>query len=297
MRQKEVEVSGGSLYYEIRDGKVCITGFHGLGAELAIPDSLEECPVVSIEKKALLSRKNLRRIFLPETIEEIGDWGFAYCDNLVEVFVPRREIRFGRSVFMECRELKRISLKNGKDRQFQPELLAAAVRDFEAYYLLDIPAVGNSEWLSKWDAKLTTTLHTLDTEGYSKQVLCGEEDYGSTDMEAYISNKRKEKVRLALLRLLFPTGLSHRLEEELKSYLLAHTKGGESQETWQVVWKEHGADRTYYSLFAELGCLNLNNLEGILTDIGEDLPEMKAFFLRYRSEKLGGGNFFEDLEL
>lgn len=298
MREKELELADGSLYYEIKDGKAGITRFQGLASEVCIPDMLEGCPVTALGKKAFLSKKNLRRVILPEAMEEVGDWAFAYCDSLVEVCIPEKEIRFGKSVFLECRELGSISLReNENNLRYQPELLAAAVKDFEAYYLLDIPAVGSGEWLGKWDARLAAVLRASDQEGYSKQVLCGEEDYGSTDLAAYMSEKRKKKVRLALLRLLFPQGLTKLFREELEQYLLNHTKGCDSQEAWQVIWKEYGNDRAYYSLFAELGCVNGENLDGILADIGENLPEMKAYFLRYREDKLGDRSFFDDLEL
>lgn len=64
-------------------------------------DGLEK-PVISIGKKAMLSRKSLRRVILPETIEEVGDWAFAYCDALREVVLPEKEIRFGKGIFREC---------------------------------------------------------------------------------------------------------------------------------------------------------------------------------------------------
>ena len=298
MQEKELEIAGGSLYYEIKDQKAGITRFQGLASEVCIPDVLEGCPVTTLGKKAFLSKKNLRRVILPETMDEVGDWAFAYCDSLTEVRIPGKDIRFGKSVFLECKELKRISEReNGGNPDFQPELLAAAVKDFEAYYLLDIPAVGSREWLDKWDSRLAAVLGASDREGYSKQVLCGEEDYGSTDLTAYVSSRRKKKVRLSLLRLLFPRGLSQPFRKELEQYLLAHTKGGESEETWQVIWKEYGNDRAYYSLFAELGCVNTENLGDILGDIGGDLPEMKAYFLRYCEEKLESRSFFDDLEL
>lgn len=294
MREKDWEIAGGSLHYEINGEYAEVTGFNGLASEVTVPESIEGCPVRTIGKKAFLSRKNVRRIRLPQTVEEVGDWAFAYCDSLEEVWLPRREIRFGRSVFMECGRLKRIALQ-GYDGE--AELLAAAVTAFDAYYLLALREAGTKEWLEKWDAKLAAVLHTPDREGYSRQVLCGEEDYGSTDERAYVSGRRKAKVRLALLRLLFPQELSAPLRRELEQYLLDHTKGGESEETWQVILQEHGEDRPYYSLFADLGCINAENLEGILADTGEDYPEMKAFFLRYREEKLGMANFFDSLNL
>ena len=43
--------------------------------------------------------------------------------------------------------------------------------------------------------------------------------------------------------------------------------------------------------------MNTENLGDILGDIGGDLPEMKAYFLRYCEEKLESRSFFDDLEL
>ncbi|MBO4982248.1 MAG: leucine-rich repeat protein [Lachnospiraceae bacterium] len=295
MQEKEWMIAGGSLYYVILDDEIAITGFRGMAGEVQIPDSLEGYPVTVIGKKAFLSRKFLRAVQLPDCIREIEDWAFAYCDGLEQVELPDREIRFGKAVFLECSRLRSLDIR-GKSRA-AGALLAAAVTRAEAYYLLNIPDVGSKEWLSKWDARMLSVLKMPDQEGFSKQVLCGEEDYGSTDMTAYMSRRREEKVRLLLLRLLYPEGLEDSQREEICRYLKEHTKGCESEETWQVVWKEHGTDRPYYQLFAELGCLHRDNVEEILKDIGEEYPEMKAFFLRYKEERLGYNDFFADLEL
>ena len=177
-----------------------------------------------------------------------------------------------------------------------PELLAAAVTMLDAYYLLDLPAAGSREWLGKWDSRLRSLLRTADQEGYISQSVYGEEDYIGTDLEEYVSARRKEKVRLAFVRLLHPHALSPELKEELEGYLRRLTKGREGEEAWQVLWQEHGEDREYYSLFADISCVTEENLEGILADIGEEYPEMKAFFLTL--DKPGGdGDFFAGLEL
>ena len=128
-------------------------------------------------------------------------------------------------------------------------------------------------------------------------ALCGEEDYGSTDLTAYMSGRRKEKVRLILLRLLFSQGLTDKFRQELESYLLAHTKGKDSEEAWQVVLEEHGTHREYYSLFASVGCVTEENLNDILEDAGEEFPEMKAYFLRVREDACDSVDFFAGLEL
>lgn len=295
MQEKELVIAGGSLYYEKQRENVVITRIQGMAGEITVPAYIEELPVTVIGKKAFLSRKNLRRVILPETIEEIGDWAFAYCDGLAEISLPPRDIRFGKSVFLECRSLKEISYE-GSERSI-PVLLAAAVTMFEAYYLLDIVEAGNREWLEKWDARLLSELHALDEEGYAKQVLCGEEDYGSTDLEAFLREKRKRKVRLAFLRLLHPAGLPGEIKRELEAYLRQHTKGCESEETWQVVLEEHGEDREYYALFAELSCATEDNFQLLLADIGADKPEMKAYFMRRKDESIGYTDFFEELSL
>lgn len=294
MQDKELELAGASLHYEIKSEQVTITSVRGQIGEISIPESIDGFPVTRIEKKAFLSNKVLRRISLPESIEAIGDWAFGYCSNLEEVALKNRRAVFERAVFLECGKLKRITVP---EQDFCPELLAAAVTSLDAGYLLDLPAVGDREWLEKWDARMLTILDTPDDTGYSKQVLCGEEDYGSTDFNAYTGNSRKKKVRIILLRLLHAKGLKAELRERLESYLREHTKHSPTEEAWQVIHREYGNDREYYSLFAELGCVTPDNLEDILIDIGEEYPEMKAFLLRYRSEAYAENDFFDDLEL
>lgn len=324
MSGKEWEVAGGSLGYEVRDGKAVVTGFQGEACEVEVPRRMGDFMVAALDKKAFLSRKRLRRVSLPDTLEEVGDWAFAYCGGLREVRLPEKALRFGKDVFLECGALQRVTIYGGKpgvrnaaglygnaeeprdaaepygDAEKPPgvaELLAAAVTALDSYYLLDVREAGSREWFARWDAKLVSVLRTPDTEGYSRQVLCGEEDYGSTDLAAYTGGRRKEKARLALLRLLYPEGSSPALRKELEEYLLTHTAGCGTDEAWRVILEEHGGDRAYYGLFAELGCVNGENLERILADVGEDFPEMKAYFLGGSLGSAGGKDYFADLEL
>ncbi len=273
---------------------ITITGYCGNSSAVVIPESIDGMTVSAIGKKAFLSRKLLRRVILPDSVSEIGDWAFAYCEGLESVLLPSGIIRFGRSVFFECSNLKKVEIE-GK-RPYVAPLLAAAVRT-GAYYLLDTVEAGSEEWIHKWDSRMLSVLNTSNQEGYSRQVLCGEEDYGSTDLEAYKSESRKKKLRMALLRLLYPEGLSAENAERLKSYVVSHTKGCAGEESWELILNEHGDDREYYELFASLGCVTADNISGILQDIGEEFTEMKAFFIGYNEEKPGRVNFFDAIEL
>ncbi len=295
MQEREWQMPGGSLRYTAGPRGVCVTGWNGAAGQAVIPDKIEGLPVIGIGKKAFLSQKNLRRVSLPDTVEQVEDWAFAYCDGLEAVELPKRGLLFGRAVFLECGKLRRLAVR-GKSETVAA-LLAAAVVTSEAYYLLDPQEAGSEEWLGRWDARMLAVLEASDQEGYARQILCGEEDYGSTDLAAYMSGRRRRKVRLLFLRLLYPEGLAERVRETAEAYLRAHTKGCENEETWRVLLEEHGDDREYYELFAGIGCLTEANLDDVLADTGEAYPEMKAFFLRYQRERIGYSDFFEELEL
>lgn len=269
--------------------------------EVRIPEEVDGLPVQEIGRKEFLSRKNLRKIIVPDCVTEVGDWAFAYCDNLHTAVFEGRPV-FGRAVFLECKGLRFLyvgTTPENADSQSEAvaALLAAAVTVADAPYLLDAKEAGSAEWLQKWDARMQVILQSPDTEGYSKQVLCGEEDYGSTDLTAYISNRRKWKVRLAFLRLLYPLGLEQSMRQLLEEYLQEHTKGCESEETWQVVLQEHGDERLYYQLFTDLGCITETNFDALLADVSEEKPELRAYLMRYKGEHFGVSDFFGGLDL
>lgn len=300
---KEIEFQAEGYYLTCREEEtgLVVTACGGTAAVVQIPWEVESKPVVGIGKKAFLSRKNIRELILPVTISHIGDWAFAYCGKLERVVLPGNVKEMGKAVFANCGMLQRVDCLEGKglhnwsvDVSF---LLAAAVQRLDAYYLLEPAEAGNSEWLQKWDARLRSVMEEEDMEGYQRQILCGEEDYGSTDLGAFLNQKRKKKARLSMLRLRYAQGLKDDFRNYLTAYLLGHTKGCESEEAWQVLLQECAHDRVFWELFWQLGCVHRDNIESMLTDMGEEHAEMKAYFLRYKAEKLGYEDFFGGLEL
>lgn len=292
----ELEVPEGSLKYTKQHNEIQITGFAGTAGRVCIPSEIEGLPVKEIARKAFLSKKTIRQVEVPATVQKVDDWAFAYCDSLQAVSFLGTETLFGKAVFLDCRKLRSIDCPS-EDGKAAGTLLAAAVATMDSYYLLNLQEAGSREWLEKWDARMLTLLHTADNEGYSKQVLCGEEDYGSTDYGAYISASRRGKIRLLLLRLLSPTGLNPEMQKEMEDYLLSHTKGSESEESWQVIREEHGQDRDYFELFAQTGCFHKENAAAVIADVKEQDTEMKAFFLQYQAQHFGSDGFFDALGL
>lgn len=307
MTEKQFEQAGARYYYTISEKGAAITGYEGNKIELVVPESIEGLPVTVVEKKAFFNVPGLYRIYLSKTLESIGDWAFAHCRDLEEIYLSRKKYELGKSLFMECPALKRICLtreESGDSRKEEAcrgfgSLLASTCGVLDAPYLFQTEKVDDEEWLALWDARMLTILHGDDMEGYTKLLLCGEEDYGSreNDLDFFLEQKRRRKVRVAFLRLLYDKGLAEDNRGELVSYLLSHTKGCESEETWLVLKEEHGEDMEYISLFANLGCLTTDNFDAILLDLGEEHPQMKAFLMKYREEHLKNSDFFEKLSL
>lgn len=294
-RTGELTVKGGSLSYLIKNDEARVERCRVLSSVVEIPDEIEGFPVTVIGKKALLGEKLLEELFLPVKVREVEDWAFARCDRLRRVSMPRRQILFGKGVFKDCRKLSRIDL-NGTENKKIAGLLAMTPVMLDAEYLLSPMDAGERIWLEKLDARLLTLLEKPDEEGYLKQVLCGEEDLMAS-LPYYLAGRRREKAQLCFLRLLNDFGLKEELRNDLREYLRENTKGCEYEAAWEIVIEEHGQDREYYRIFAEAGCIREENFDGLLLDMGENTPEMKAWLLRYREEEMRGEDFFAGFSL
>lgn len=346
-QEKEAQVQGGRLTFEVRGDGICIKSCKVTLSRVIIPQKIQEVPVTAIDRKAFLSCKSLKEIWLPEGLEEIGDWAFAYCDNLESIYLPGRRsfaedladkwpsdgtysggkplqerlcdgepsggkpsdgagsrrtpstgLSIGKGVFKECRNLALICPldPDGQPSRRVGALLGAAVMKLEAAYLFSPTEAGEKQWLMRFDDRLREFLNTPDEDGFVKMVYCGEEDIVA-NVEFYLAERRREKARLCFLRLINDDGLSGAFRQELSAYLAAHTKGCESEAAWEVVFKEHGNERSYYEAFVEAGCLTAENYDGILLQMGDRFPEMKAWLMRNRAGQGQEEDFFEGLSL
>lgn len=300
MKMSEQATERGRLRFEIVSETAVVTGYEGRDTALVIPEQVDGYPMVWVGKKAFLSCKTLRKICLPETLAGIGDWAFAYCAGLESVTLPYRRLEIGQGVFKECGSLSRVGdCRGGEQDEDVSFLLAATVGVLDAFYLFDPENAGTENWIAGFDARVADRMALADNDGFSKMLLCGEEDCGSrdTDVGYYMEQKRRDKVRLAMLRLFHDFGLTKMLREELVRYLLAHVKGCESEETWRVILEEHGDERPYYELLTELGGVNGENFQAMMEDMGERHAEMKAYLMRYHDGLRKTEDAFAQFEL
>lgn len=291
MRIKEADTPQGVLQYRLIDNQAEIIAYRGKDLEVVIPDQMEDCPVTCIGKKAFLSNKMLKQITLPESIMRIDDWAFACCAKLTKIVLPYHKLEIGQGAFKECYRLEQIIDEQGdmtgKKTIDVGYLLAATMSRLNAFYLFDFENAGTDNWLAQWDARMQNLMELDDADGFSRMLLCGEEDYGSKEnnLEYYMSQQRRGKVRLAMLRLMHDYGLPEATRAYLKDYLLKHIKGQATEETWLVVLEEHGDEREYYRFLTELGCVTTENFQSMMEDMGDNHTEMKAYLMRYHGEQ------------
>lgn len=298
---KELTVKGGSLTYQIKEEQVQIESCHVREEQFTVPDRIEGSPVTAIQKKAFLGSKLLKELILPEMLSEAGDWAFAHCSALESVWLPKRQLSFGKGVFKDCGRLEHIfflpkETDNDTERDKLAGLLAMVPVLLDADYLLDIQRAGEKDWLERLDARLLTLLEKPDEEGYLKQVLCGEEDLMAS-LELYLENRHKEKARLCYTRLLNDISLNKKMKEILQTYLRENTKGCAYEAAWELILTAQGQESEYCRILGEAGGFTEENFHAVLLDIGEDKPEMTAWLLRYREEQMQGEDFFAQFDL
>ncbi len=282
------------IYFEVDEKSSVLTDADKDITEVAIPKAFMDRPVTAIRKKAFLGCKTLRKVIIPETVKSVGEWAFAFCSSLAEIKMSDAPCVFSQGVFKNASSLRRIRI--GTRSEDSSYLLAAAVTVMEAEYLLETKEAGFKEWLLRWDGRLQSILKLKDDDGYHLYVLCGEEDL-HFDYDEYLEYNRRKKAGLCMLRLLWDEGLSGIFREEISSYIKEHCIIGESDAAFRYVLREHGDDIEYYELLCDLSCLGHDNLEKVLSELGDRHAEAKAFLLN----RLGAGrtesDYFEGLML
>ncbi|MCD7751169.1 MAG: leucine-rich repeat domain-containing protein [Lachnospiraceae bacterium] len=292
-KEQKLQLQDIILQYSVQNNNVTITGMEGFHAALAVPEAIENLPVTVIGKKAFLGKSCLERVTLPKTVMRLEDYAFAQCGRLKEVEAPG-EVSLGTGVFKGCKSMERLALGEiSPDAQI---LMAALCCHLKADYLLSDPERGSERWFERWDQCLLSFLMEDDEENYHDLVFCGEEDIGIR-MQDQILEEKKLKAYLCFLRLAHPTFLKEDGRRTLTDYLLHHTKGCASEEAWQVLTEQLKEQMQYFKLFADLGGVTKDNLDGMISDLDETQTEAKAFLIRFREEHFGEYDIFADFTL
>ncbi len=282
-----------------------VNSHRGRDVELHIPAYLDEdgvrIPVTEIDKKAFLSDKYLHGVTVPDSVIRIGEWAFAGCRSLRSISLPRG-IDAANGAFRDCTDLRKVDLRGDAGAEFIPDdtgyLLAAVIKLMDDRYLFDLKEAGSGDWLSNWDMRMDMIMSEPDEEGFSALLACGEEDYEGRDntLDAYLSRRRRRKIRVCLVRLMHDHGLSDERRERLGSYLYEHRAGAEHPDAWRVVLEEHGDEEEYYDVLRRYGCIDDKAVAIMLDDMGDSHAGMKSYLIRL-SSGTSDESFFDSMDL
>lgn len=262
---------------------------------LQIPETLDGLCVTTIEKKAFLGLRGVRRICLPAGIKEVGDWAFAHCVSLERVeFLSKegRSLVFGKDVFLGCENLKCLSF----GEEAQGELLAALLKRMPVGRLLGTNPQKREEWFLLLDELLTEFLMQEDTAGYEGLWTFGEEDYSERkfDGDIYCEERRMEKVELLYLRLLHKEYLLPERKEAYENYLKKHSLGEKTEEAFFYLQKGKQNRISYFEILKQAGGIHEKNRLSMLEKLEEASAEVRAFLMESPGEK---NDLFDDLIL
>lgn len=186
-------------------------------------------PITHIAPKAFLSCKSIQRLTLPATTEHIGDWAFAHMQGLTDLTLPAKPITFGKQVFLDCENLKRIHpTPDTSGNKGLALFLGATVTILQDISLLCPEKAGfpetHRQWLTDFDAAVAAFVASPDEQGF-EPIFYGwfnDEDADSTQLPKYLHKKRSQKLELAFLRLRYDLHLQEPLKALLQGYLTDH---------------------------------------------------------------------------
>jgi hypothetical protein len=77
---------------------------------IAIPDTIDQLPVLVIEANAFNACQTLKSLTIGQNVANIGDYAFTQCANLETVVMPASLLSIGNSAFSGCVALKSITI-------------------------------------------------------------------------------------------------------------------------------------------------------------------------------------------
>ncbi|MBQ6344007.1 MAG: leucine-rich repeat domain-containing protein [Anaerolineaceae bacterium] len=123
---------------------VQIVRYIGNEAVVTIPEMIDDLPVTGIKTAAFQNNHDVRAVFLPSTLENIGDWAFSYMDELLYIGIPDGFRRVGDYAFFGSPKLTSLRLPKRVvsvgDHLFSENssLIICAAEDTKVYrYMLD----------------------------------------------------------------------------------------------------------------------------------------------------------------
>ena len=127
-------------YYSSTNG-ITIYQYDGYDTtgELVIPETIDGKTVIAIGENAFF-RAEFSSIILPDTVETIGDFAFATCENLSSIAIPASVTSLGSSVFTNCTSLTNITIDSAN---MSYKVVDQVIYNKEGTVLVTCPVAGS----------------------------------------------------------------------------------------------------------------------------------------------------------
>lgn len=274
-----------------------------------LPCEIEGNPLTVIGAKAFLCCRQVEKLALPCTLEQVEDWAFAHMKGLKEIIFPAKKILFGKKVFLGCDSLQKVRLTcDGELLQGQyegmPHFLASVFRlalDNIQKQLSDLSLAGDMEgqwqWLSCYDKALSVYLMRDDDYDFEPAFI-GWFDVEDVDDQrvGYIEKQKRKKIALVFQRLIYSSRLSSKLEKLFCEYLLKRVPE-QVLELMGDTESGYGRYVKYFQIWRQIGGFRLYTPGALLEKLENIDPEVKSYLLKCELEEDVGKDFFKNLEL
>ena len=266
-------------------------------------------PLTVVGAKAFLSCRQVEKLVLPDTLEQVEDWAFAHMKGLKEITFPAKEILFGRKVFLGCDELRKVTLaREGDTLQGQyegmPYFLASVFRlalERIQKRLSDLRLAGDEEgqwqWLGLYDEALSVYLMQADDYDFEPAFI-GWFDVEDVDDQrtGYIAEQKRKKIALVFQRMAYSERMSEQTEKLFGEYLLKNVPE-QVLELMRDADSGYGRYVKYFQVWRRIGGFELYSPKFLLGELEDADPEVRSFLLECELEEAAGEDFFGGLEL
>ncbi|MBQ9200385.1 MAG: leucine-rich repeat protein [Lachnospiraceae bacterium] len=272
-----------------------------------------------VSKKAMLGDKNVDLIFVPYGIKRIGDWAFAHCIRLKEIWLPDTLKGFGKDVFLDDINLEKIvvysKIKNESeshsknstelydDKKEQmyfvnddiSELLAIAVKYFKNGEAYNFSRLIDDKWLEWFDTNLLAYIDEPDDSGFNPFLAGGEEDYEDpeNDINYYKKKQREKKCGAILVRLKAAQKPTAAYIEKYKKFINAHKK-----ETIMFMLDKKHESFSLLKIYTEYDFIEETDIPYLLESFSdEQYIDCKAYIIKYKDHNFGKKSIWDEFKL
>lgn len=105
-QSKGITYTSTRLYdYTVSGNYTTITHYNGTQANVCIPETLDNCPVIVIGESAFSGNNSVRNVIFPDTVTSIGSCAFSGCTNLESIRILRPVQSISENAFSGCTNL------------------------------------------------------------------------------------------------------------------------------------------------------------------------------------------------